>query len=95
MHEGLGISQISSITDRDENIPLESHGSDRRTQEKVRDPNPWSNDGALPVVFEVTGRDALSICVQTVKQNAYSKSWFIPKGAMRVEKTRMMTRIAS
>jgi hypothetical protein len=70
-HEGFG---IVIITDRNENVPLESQASDRRTQEKVRDPNPWSNDRTFPLVFYVTARDTVSISIEIVEMNAHRKS---------------------
>ena len=87
--------KIIHITDCNENVPLESNGSKSRTQKKIRNPNPWTNDGDFPVVFEVAGKDTLSICVEIIKQNADRKSLFIPKGAIRAEKTLRTTRIAS
>ena len=87
--------QLSPITDRDETVPLVCHGVDCRTQEKIRDPNPGSNDRTFPLSFKVTGRAILSVSMEILEQNAYCKSCFIPMGAMMVAKTLMTTRIAS
>ena len=59
--------RISPITDRDEKVPLECHGVDRRTQEKIRDPNPGSNDRTFPLSFEVTRRDTLSVSMEILE----------------------------
>ncbi len=44
---------MSSVTDRNKNIPLESDGTQCRTKEKVGDPNPWADNGTLPASFKV------------------------------------------
>jgi hypothetical protein len=40
-------------TYRNESMPLQSNAAECRAQEKACDPNPWTNNGTLPVGFEV------------------------------------------
>jgi len=64
----------SPITDRNECVPLEGDGAKRGTQEKICNPNPRTDNSALPMGFEVAIRNTLGVSVKPIDHKAYRKS---------------------
>ena len=78
--------EILPITHRDENVPLHSNGPNRRTQEKIRDPNPRPNGSIFPAGFEVAITDLLNLSEDLVKLNGVPQELIHSNGSHKTRK---------